>query len=188
VRARLLPMTDDPVATVVDTASGTFEFQEYFVARRHRDDVIGLTLAGIELARPAPGVLTALTDADVVVLAPSNPFVSVGPVLAVPGVRDALATTSARRVGVSPIVGGQALKGPAAQMLASLGHEVSALGVARLYAGLLDVFCLDEADGDLATAVEDLGMGVLVTSTVMGDVEDRERLAREVLDAAHTVR
>jgi LPPG:FO 2-phospho-L-lactate transferase len=184
VRARLLPMTDDPVATLVDTASGRFGFQEYFVARRHRDDVVGLVLDGVEAATPAPGVLAALTDADVVVLAPSNPFVSIGPILAVPGVRDALAGTTARRVGVSPIVAGQALKGPAAQMLASLGHEVSALGVARLYAGLLDVLCIDEQDRDLAPAIEALGMRVLVTGTVMGGPDDRRRLAAEVLAAA----
>ncbi len=184
VRARLLPMTDDRVATLVDTASGRFSFQEYFVARRHRDDVLGLELAGVDAAAPGPGVLTSLTDADVVVLAPSNPFVSIGPILAVPGVRDALAGTSARRVGVSPIVGGQALKGPAGQMLASLGHEVSALGVARLYRGLLDVLVLDEEDRDLAAPVAALGMEVLVTRTVMGDPADRERLAREVLAAA----
>ncbi|WP_298459986.1 2-phospho-L-lactate transferase [uncultured Cellulomonas sp.] len=188
VRARLLPMTDDRVATMVDTASGRFDFQEYFVGRRHRDEVVGIELDGIEDAAPAPGVLAALTEADVVVLAPSNPFVSIGPVLAVAGVRQALAGTSARRIGVSPIVGGQALKGPAAQMLASLGHEVSALGVARLYVGLVDVFVLDGADRALAGAVEDLGMQVLVTSTVMREVEDRRRLAAEVLAAADTTR
>ena len=184
VRARLLPMTDDPVATVVDTASGRFGFQEYFVARRHRDDVVAIALDGVERAVPAPGVLAALTDADVVVLAPSNPFVSIGPILAVPGVRDALAGTRARRVGVSPIVAGQALKGPAAQMLASLGHEVSSLGVARLYAGLLDVLCIDEQDAHLAPGIEALGMRVLVTGTVMGGADDRRRLAGEVLAAA----
>ncbi len=184
VRARLLPMTDDRVATVVDTASGRFGFQEYFVARRHRDDVVGIVLDGVDDAVPAPGVLPALTDADVGVLAPSNPFVSIGPILAVPGVRDALAGTAACRVGVSPIVGGRALKGPAAQMLASLGHEVSAVGVARLYAGLLDVLCLDERDRDLAPAVEELGMRAVVTATVMGGLDDRRRLAGEVLAAA----
>ncbi len=184
VRARLLPMTDDRVATVVDTASGRFGFQEYFVARRHRDDVVGIVLDGVADAAPAPGVLAALGEADVVVLAPSNPFVSIGPILAVPGVRDALAGTAARRIGVSPIVGGQAIKGPAAQMLASLGHEVSALGVARLYVGLLDVLCIDERDRDLAPAIEALGLRVLVTATVMGGADDRRRLAGELLDAA----
>ncbi|WP_246131266.1 2-phospho-L-lactate transferase [Cellulomonas aerilata] len=184
IRARLLPMTDDRVATMVDTPAGRLDFQEYFVGRRHQDPVVGLVLDGIETAAPAPGVLAAFADADVVVLAPSNPFVSIGPILAVPGVRDALAGTSARRVGVSPIVGGQALKGPAAQMLADLGHEVSALGVARLYVGLLDVLCIDEEDRALAPAIRDLGLDVVVTGTVMGGPDDRRRLAREVLDAA----
>ncbi|MFI2752930.1 2-phospho-L-lactate transferase [Cellulomonas sp. P22] len=184
VRARLLPMTDDRVATIVETPAGTLGFQEYFVARRHQDEVVGLTFDGIDAARPAPGVLAALADADVVVLAPSNPFVSIGPVLAVPGVRAALAGTRARRVGVSPIVAGDALKGPAADMLRGLGHEVSALGVARLYQGLLDVLCIDEQDRELAAPIEDLGIEVLVTQAVMQGPEDRERLARELLVAA----
>ncbi|WP_240645898.1 2-phospho-L-lactate transferase [Georgenia sp. SYP-B2076] len=184
VRARLLPMTDDRVATQVDVADGRLGFQEYFVGRRHRDEVLGVVLDGIELARPAPGVLAALTEADMVVIGPSNPFVSIGPILAVPGVREALAGTQAHRAAVSPIVGGQALKGPAAAMLAALGHEVSAVGVARLYAGLLDVLVIDEQDRLLAPAVEALGMSVVVTQTVLGGPEDRERLARELLDAA----
>ncbi|MCK6212732.1 2-phospho-L-lactate transferase [Georgenia sp. EYE_87] len=182
VRPRLFPMTDDAVATLVDTPAGRLEFQEYFVARRHADEVLGVVLDGVERAAPAPGVLEAL-DADVVVIAPSNPFVSIGPVLAVPGVRDALAASGARRVAVSPIVGGHALKGPAAAMLAAMGHEVSALGVARLYAGLADVYVIDERDRPLAPAVEELGMTAMVTRTVMGGPEDRERLAREILAA-----
>ena len=182
VRARLLPMTDDAVATLVDTPAGRLEFQDYFVRRRHEDEVLGIVLDGIEEAAPAPGVLDAL-DADVVVIGPSNPFVSIGPVLAVPGVRERLAASRARRVAVSPIVGGRALKGPAAAMLGAMGHDVSALGVARLYAGLADVFVLDESDRDLAPAVEELGMAALVTRTVMGGPEDRERLARELLAA-----
>lgn len=184
VRARLLPMTDDPVGTVVETDAGRLGFQEYFVGRRHRDEVRGLVLDGVEQARPAPGVLEALTDADVVVLGPSNPFVSIGPILAVPAVRDALAGSQARRVGVSPVVGGQALKGPAAAMLGALGHETSALGVARLYAGLLDVWVIDEQDRHLAPAIEGLGLPVAVLGTVMDGPEDRERLARELLDIA----
>lgn len=186
VRARLLPMTDDRVSTLVDTPAGRLGFQEYFVARRHADAVLGVTFDGIAQAHPTPGVLDALATADVVVLAPSNPVVSLGPVLAVPGVRAAIAASPARRVGVSPIVGGAALKGPAASMLADLGHEVSPLGVARLYEGLIDVFCLDEQDRAFAPAVERLGMEVLVTRAVMTDVADRARLARELLDAATT--
>ncbi|WP_235534068.1 2-phospho-L-lactate transferase [Oerskovia sp. Root22] len=184
VRARLLPMTDGLVATVVETADGPLGFQEYFVARQHRDEVLGLTFVGAEQASPAPGVLDAVSGADLLVVAPSNPFLSIAPVLAVPGVREALASSTVRRVAVSPIIGGRALKGPAASVLASLGHDVSALGVARLYVGLVDVMCIDEADRDLAPAIEALGLEVLVTDTVMGGAEGRERLARELLAAA----
>ncbi len=181
VRARLLPMTDDRVATLVDTPDGRLAFQDYFVGRAHRDRVLDVVLDGIDTAVPAPGVVGALTGADVVVLAPSNPFVSIGPILALVGVRTALEASTALRVAVSPVVGGAALKGPAADMLADLGHEVSALGVARLYRGLVDVMCIDHADRELASAVEELGMRVLVTDTVMGDARDRERFARELL-------
>jgi LPPG:FO 2-phospho-L-lactate transferase len=181
VRPRVLPMSDDRVATRVHTAEGWLSFQEYFVRRGHRDEVRGYVFEGVEEARPAPGVVAALEDSDVVVLGPSNPFVSIGPVLAVPGVRDALVRTSARRVGVSPLVGGEAVKGPAAAMLAALGHEVSALGVARLYVGLLDVMVIDRLDAPLAPAIGELGMEVVVTETMMGGAEGRERLAHDVL-------
>ncbi|MCB7136339.1 2-phospho-L-lactate transferase [Cellulosimicrobium marinum] len=184
VRARVLPVSDDRVATLVDTPAGRLGFQEYFVGRRHADDVLGLVYDGLDAARPAPGVLDALRDADVVVVAPSNPFLSVEPVLGVAGVREALAASPARRVAVSPIVGGRAIKGPAAQMLATLGHEVSALGVARLYAGLVDVMVIDDQDAGLRADVEGLGMRVLVTDTVMGGAPGRERLAREIVAAA----
>ncbi|OLT50236.1 2-phospho-L-lactate transferase [Cellulosimicrobium sp. CUA-896] len=184
VRPRVLPVTDDRVATLVDTPAGRLGFQEYFVGRHHADDVLGLVYDGVEDARPAPGVVEAVRDADVVVVAPSNPFLSVEPVLAVAGVRESLAGTRARRVAVSPIVGGRAIKGPAAQMLATLGHEVSALGVARLYAGLVDVMVVDERDARLADDVAGLGMEVLVTDTVMGGAAGRERLAGEILAAA----
>ncbi|MCF4122115.1 2-phospho-L-lactate transferase [Antribacter sp. KLBMP9083] len=184
VRPRIIPVTDDHLATFVDTPSGRLGFQEYFVGRQHADAVLGLHFEGADDARPAPGVLDALTGADLVVVAPSNPFLSVEPLLAVPGVRDALASTRARRVAVSPIVGGQAIKGPAAQILESLGHEVSALGVARLYTGLVDVLCLDRVDSLLAPAIADLGLDVLVTDTIMGGAEGRERLARELLALA----
>lgn len=188
VRGRVLPVTDDRVATLVDTPAGRLGFQEYFVGRRHADDVLGLVYDGIDAARPAPGVLDAVTGADVVVVAPSNPFLSVEPVLGVAGVREALAGTSAGRVAVSPIVGGRALKGPAAQILTTLGHEVSALGVARLYVGLVDVMVIDDHDAHLADAVRALGMDVVVTDTVMGGAEGRERLARTLLRSAAVVR
>ncbi len=184
VAARLLPVTDDAVRTRITTPSGELEFQEYFVRRRHADAVLDLTFDGIDAARPAPGVLDALHGADLLVVAPSNPFLSVEPVLGVPGVREAVRAGGPRRVAVSPIVGGRALKGPAAQVLESLGHDVSALGVARLYTGLVDVMVIDTADADLAGAVEDLGFEVLVTDTVMGGPAGRERLARELLALA----
>jgi len=184
VRARLLPVTDDRVRTLVDTPSGRVAFQEYFVHRRHADAVLGLAFEGIGSAAPAPGVLDAVAAADLVVVAPSNPFLSVEPVLAVPGVRDAVRDAAAPTVAVSPIVGGRAIKGPAAQILETLGHEVSALGVARLYAGLVDVMCIDQADAGLAPAIERLGLDVVVTDTVMGGPGGRERLARSLLDVA----
>ena len=181
VSARLLPMTDDEVATRVQTPHGELEFQEYFVARRQTDDVLGVSFAGIDEARPTAAAIRAIEAADVIVFCPSNPIVSIGPILAVPGVRDALAASPAAKVAVSPIVGGRALKGPADKMLATMGHEVSALGVARILSGLVDVFVLDESDADLAGAVAELGMQPVITGTVMGDAADRTRLAAEVL-------
>ncbi|MFC7404545.1 2-phospho-L-lactate transferase [Georgenia alba] len=182
VRPRLLPMTDQRVATVVTTPDGRLDFQEYFVARRHADRVLGVSYDGVSESRPAPGVLETLGEADVVVLAPSNPYLSIGPILAVPGVREALAATTARKTAVSPIVGGRALKGPAAAILEAMGHEVSALGVARMWAGVVDELVLDVADAALAPAVEEVGLSVVVTRTVMSGAEDRVRLARELLE------
>lgn len=184
IPGRILPMTDDRVATLIDTPSGRLEFQEYFVARRQSDDVLGVVFAGIDEASANAGVLDAIRDAKTIVVAPSNPIVSVGPILATPGIRAALERTEAPIVAVSPIVGGRALKGPAAQMLATLGHEVSALGVARLYASLVDGMVIDAADRELTAEIERLGPRVLVTGTVMGDEADRRRLAAEVLDFA----
>ncbi|GAA4694822.1 LPPG:FO 2-phospho-L-lactate transferase [Promicromonospora umidemergens] len=183
VRPHVVPATDDHLATFVDTPSGRLGFQEYFVGRQHADAVLGLHFEGADAARPAPGVLDALA-AELVVLAPSNPFLSIEPLLAVRGVREALVAAPGRRVAVSPIVGGQAIKGPAAQILETLGHEVSALGVARIYADLVDVMVIDERDADLAGPVADLGLTVHVTDTVMGGPPGRERLARELLALA----
>jgi LPPG:FO 2-phospho-L-lactate transferase len=184
IRSRIVPMTDDRVATLVDTPQGTLEFQDYFVGRRQSDDVLGVTFAGIERATAHPDALAAIREAEAVVIAPSNPIVSVAPILETPGMREALDETSASIVAVSPIVGGRALKGPAAQMLATLGHEISPLGVARLYAEVIDGLVVDEIDRELAPAIELAGPRVLVTATVMGDEADRRRLAAEVLDFA----
>ena len=184
IRSRIVPMTDDRVATLVDTPAGTLEFQDYFVGRRQSDDVLGVTFAGIERATAHPDALAAIREATTVVIAPSNPIVSVAPILETPGMREALDDTPAAIVAVSPIVGGRALKGPAAQMLATLGHEVSALGVARLYAGLIDGLMIDDVDRELLPAIELIGPRVMVTATVMGDEADRRRLAVDVLDFA----
>ncbi len=184
IASRILPMTDDPVATIVRTPDGDLEFQEYFVGRRQQDEVTGFRFAGIREAVPAPGVLDSISDAEVIVLCPSNPFVSVGPILDVAGIREALGRAVAPIVAVSPIVGGTAIKGPAGKMLASLGHEVSALGVARLYAGLVDGFVIDRQDADLVPAIESLGMRTLVTEAIMGGPEDRARLAAETVSFA----
>jgi LPPG:FO 2-phospho-L-lactate transferase len=144
VRMRILPATDDRLRTVIETAGGDLAFQEWFVARRHRDRVSGVRFEGAEAARPAPGVLEALAAADLVVIAPSNPFVSIAPILAVPGMRDAVA---AKRVAaVSPLVAGKAFRGPLAEMMDSLGHEPSAAGVAELYGDLVDVFVVAPGD------------------------------------------
>lgn len=177
----ILPMCDEKVSTMLKTPAGLLEFQEYFVRRRQGDEVLGVDLDGIEDARPTGPVLEAVSGADLVVLCPSNPVVSLGPILSVPGMRDALAATGAPRVAVSPIVGGRALKGPADRMLASLGHEVSAAGVAALYEGLLDGMVVDGADEGQRAEIEGLGMEVLSTDAVMRDGPDRGRLAREVL-------
>jgi LPPG:FO 2-phospho-L-lactate transferase len=182
VKSVVLPMSDDPVSTVLETPEGRLEFQEYFVRRGQRDEVLGIELRGIEDARPTERVLAAVSLADVIVLCPSNPVVSVGPILALPGMMEAMASSSAPKVAVSPIVGGRALKGPADRMLASLGHEVAAIGVARMYAGLVDGMVVDRADEGERASIKSLGMRVLVTQSVMRDAEDRARLAAETLE------
>jgi LPPG:FO 2-phospho-L-lactate transferase len=186
IAAWILPMTDQPVATEIRTADGWLEFQEYFVHRRQEPDVLEVRFRGIAAARPTPEVEAALGAASAIVVAPSNPLVSVAPILAVPGMRALLDAARARGVplaGVSPIVGGRALKGPADRMLATLGHEPTALGVARLYADLCDVFVLDAVDAELAPAVEALGLRPLVADTIMTDDASRARLAGVVLAA-----
>ena len=182
VDSAVLPMSDDPVFTVLETAEGHLEFQEYFVRRGQRVEVLAVELRGIQDAGPTERVLAAISGAHAIVLCPSNPVVSVGPILALPGMTEALASSSAPKVAVSPIVGGRALKGPADRMLASLGHEVSATGVARMYAGLVDGMVVDRTDEGEQAGIETLGMRVLVTQSVMRDAEDRARLASETLE------
>jgi LPPG:FO 2-phospho-L-lactate transferase len=183
----VLPMADEPVRTQVLTDDGWLEFQEYFVHRHQEPDVREVRFRGIEDARPTPEVLAALAAADVIVIAPSNPIVSIGPILALPGIAAALADARDRAVpiiAVSGIIGGKALKGPADRMLASLGHESSALGVARLYAGVATVFVVDATDAESASAIGEVGLRPVVADTIMTDDAARTRVAGEVLQAA----
>lgn len=188
VESAVLPMCDEPVTTLVHTPAGTLEFQDYFVRRRQSDDVLGIDLRGIEEARVPDPVSEALASADAIVFCPSNPVVSIGPILSVPGMTEALSASSVPKVAVSPIVGGRALKGPADRMMATLGYEVSVAGVASMYKGLVDGMVIDRDDEPERTAIEDLGMRTLVTDAVMRDEGDRERLAREVLEFAGGMR
>lgn len=186
VRARILPMADEPVRTQVRTDEGWLDFQTYFVGRHQAPEVRELRHDGIEAARATPEVIDALAMADAIVVAPSNPFLSVAPILGVPGIRLAIDAARARGVpvaAISGIVGGQALKGPADRILASLGHEPSALGVARIYADWIDLFVLDTVDEALAPAVRALGPDIVVTDTIMSDDAARARIAGTVLEA-----
>ena len=189
VASRILPMADEPVRTRVRTPDGWLPFQDWFVRLGNEPAVLEVAIEGAERARMTPEVEGALAAADAIVICPSNPLVSIAPILAVPGVRGAI--EDARRRGtrvaaVSPIVGGRALRGPADRMLAALGEEVSALGVARRYVGLADAFVIDRADAALAPDVERLGMRAVVAESVMTDDASRAALARAVLEACRT--
>lgn len=190
VGARLLPVTDDRVETRIDAVDARtgerldLHFQEYWVQRRAADAVKSVRFVGVEAARPAAGVLTAIERADVVVLPPSNPVVSLGPILAVPGVRDAVEARRSAVVGVSGIVGGAPLAGMADKLMPAVGLEVTAAGAATAYEGLLGAWVIDERDRALAGRIEATGVRVVVTDTVMRDDEAAERLASVVLDVA----
>ena len=182
VSARLIPMTDSHVPTLVHTNEGTLGFQDYFVRRHCSPAVRGLSYQGIDAARPAPGVIDAIRLADAIVLCPSNPYISIGPILAVPGIRTALRETRARVLAVTPIVAGEALKGPAAVMMRQLGEEASASGVARRYQDFLDIFVVDRRDEHLREQIESLGMEVRIEQTVMDSMEARIALARRLVE------
>ena len=181
IASHILPASDDRLRTRIVTDAGTLDFQEYFVLLRQEPEVRGVTFDGLDAARPTAAVIDAIAAADLVVLGPSNPIVSIGPILALRGVREAIGAATAPRVAVSPIIAGRALKGPADRMLASLGHESTGLGVARMYVGLVDRFVLDEADAALAPEVEALGMAAHVLPTVMRSDDDRAALANALM-------
>ena len=187
LRATLLPATDERLRTMITIPDGEVDFQTYYVRRGHADPVLRIRFDGAEAARPAPGVLEAIATADVVVIAPSNPFISIDPILAVPGIRAAVAARRERVVAVSPIVAGKALRGPAAAMLSSLGHETSAVGVAGLYRSLASSLLIDREDAAAAGRVEELGLRPRVTGTVMVDVAASRALAAEALAAGGLV-
>jgi len=181
--ALLLPATDDPLRTFVETPAGTFPFQTWFVARGHRDDVDGVHYAGSPDARPAPGVIDALEGADVILIAPSNPYVSIGPILAVAEIRAALERRTVPCVAISPLIGGRAVKGPADRMLQRLAGGRSPAHVASCYPGLIDALVIDEAD---LPAVAGNDVRLVVTRTLMSDVAAARRLAAATIDAAGT--
>jgi LPPG:FO 2-phospho-L-lactate transferase len=188
ITARLLPMSDDPVRTRVRTAEGWMDFQPWFVGRRAEPEVTALDFAGASTARPSPEVLAALADAELgaVVICPSNPFISIGPMLAMPWLRDALEHCRAPVIAVSPIIAGEAVKGPTARMMASFGMAVSAEAVARHYGALLSGYVVDSADAAAAPSLAPLP--VRATRTLMTSLDDRVALAREVLAMAREIR
>jgi LPPG:FO 2-phospho-L-lactate transferase len=181
VKARILPMSDNPVPTMIDSAEGELHFQEYLVKRRAEPVVRGIRFDGAEKARPAKGVLETIRDAKRILICPSNPLISIGPILAVPGIRDALRACKAKVIAVCPIVAGKSLKGPSDKMLAELGHEASAQGVAKLYADFTGTFVIDLADRAQAESIRGLGMKVAVVPTVMKTRPQKRKLARSLL-------
>ena len=179
--AALFPASDDPVRTFIETPEGTFPFQTWFVARGHRDEVDDVHYTGSPEARPAPGVLDALAGAEVILIAPSNPYVSIGPILAVAAIRNALEQRTVPCVAVSPLIGGRAVKGPADRMLQRLAGGTTPMHVASCYAGLIDALVIDDTD---ATTGVDADVRLVATQTLMTDVGSARRLAATALDAA----
>ncbi len=184
IRCRILPATDSPVPTLLHTSEGILEFQDYFVRRKCRPRVEALSFKGIEQASPAPGVLDSLRAAETTIICPSNPFISIGPILAVPGLRNAVRDSSATVVAVTPMIGCRAVKGPTAAMLSQLGHEVSAAGVASLYSDILDVFVLDNSDQIQRERIEKMGLSVRMAETLMDSSAASVELARTALGMA----
>jgi LPPG:FO 2-phospho-L-lactate transferase len=181
LKAKILPMSDDRIETRLLTAHGELSFQEFFVKERWSPEVTGVRIIGAEQSRPAAGVLDAIHEAELIVICPSNPITSIGPILSVPGIRAGLTETQARVVGVSPIIQGAAVSGPAEKLMAAAGRESSALGVATGYVDFLDVFLIATDDEKLRSGIERLGIEVVATNIRMTSLADKCRLAREVL-------
>jgi LPPG:FO 2-phospho-L-lactate transferase len=184
INTRVLPMSDDRIATVIETAHGTLNFQEYFVRERHQPEVRDVHFDGAERAKPAPGVLDAIATAEAIIFAPSNPVTSIGPILAVPGIRDALRHTSTPIVAVSPIIGGDAYSGPAGTLMKRKGWPSTIGGVAQAYEDFLDVLIVDLTDHADADHLREGGLHVLCANTVMKSMPDKQELARFTVHAA----
>lgn len=184
LRVRIIPMSNEPVTTRIVTRRGVMHFEEYLVKHGAVDEVLDVFFEGIDLAKPAPGVIEAILNSEAVVICPSNPIVSIGPIISIKGVRSALKKTSAKIIGISPIVSGTPIKGPADRLMRGLGLEVSAFGVAKLYSDFIDAFIIDQRDSELKEKIEDLGMKVVVADTIMSNLEKKVNLARIVLDLA----
>lgn len=175
-------MSDQPIPTMIQTPEGRLNFQEYLVQRRAEPVVLGISFEGVEQARPARGVLESLEHAAAIVICPSNPLISIGPILAVPGIREKLRKRRNNVVAICPIVGGKSLKGPSDRMLGQLGFDVSASGVARMYQDICATFAIDPVDAGEMQAIEDLDMKAIIRKTIMSTLEDKEQLARDVLE------
>ena len=184
VQSRILPMSDQRVETRVQTPRGEISFQEFFVKERWAREVTAVRFVGTELAQPAPGVLEAIRSAEAIVICPSNPITSIGPILSIPGVRDALEQNRAPVVGVSPIIGRAAISGPAHKLMIAAGYEASVAGVAKCYEEILDTLLIADEDRDFEPIVQALGVAPLRTDIRMGNIADKRRLAREVLASA----
>ncbi|MGE5638167.1 MAG: 2-phospho-L-lactate transferase CofD family protein, partial [Chloroflexota bacterium] len=182
IRVNILPMTDDRFETHIATEHGLIHFQEYLVKRGALDEVLGVEFAGVDSAQPTEGVIEAVLSAERIIVCPSNPIVSIGTILSVKGIKEALRHTQAKKVAVSPIVAGAPIKGPANKLLKGLGLEVSAYSVAKLYADFLDVFVIDVADESEKEKIQALGIEVRVTNTIMRTLADKVSLAKVVLE------
>ena len=187
IKANILPMTDSPISTRVKTPEGELEFQDYFVARETRPHVCGVRFQGANEARTTPEVLRAFDEAAVIILCPSNPIVSIGPILSISDIHERLRRAAVPRVGVSSIIGGAALRGPAAEMLRSLGHEVSARGVARILRDVLDGFVVDAEDEALVSSIEEMGLQGIALPSIMSNLDTKKKLAQGVLAFASSV-
>jgi LPPG:FO 2-phospho-L-lactate transferase len=186
IRARVLPMSDDRISTMLDTAKGTLTFQEYFVRERHQIAVRRVRFEGAHRACPAPGVTESIATAEAIIFAPSNPVTSIGPILAVPGIRYALRRAKATIAAVSPIVGGEAVSGPAGALMKMMGWASDITGVAKAYEGFLDVLIADRIDEGSAAAVRTDSLRVVCTNTIMNSRDDKRELARVALEACST--